>query len=145
MQSLLLAAGCCSQVANSQLWTVIPPESLRTPELRIRIQVPERAGDFATRGSTPVFETSVDDYAEIWIDGELPYAAGQSGSSVVAGWNAANRLILTRSVQPGQRIQLVVFGANGPLSAAPTNFIYLCKAQLEFYPGDPESYAVPPH
>ena len=76
-------------------------------------------------GATAVFETSIDDYAEIWVDGELARAPGQSGGSVVKGWNAANRLIIDRSVQPGQKIQLAIFGANGPLSNPPTNYIYM--------------------
>lgn len=112
---------------------------------RVRITVPERIGDFDTRGARVVFDTSVDDYAEVWVDGELPRAAGQSGGSVVKGWNAGNRLVIGHHVQPGQQIQLAVFGANGPLSYPPTNYIYLRHAWLEFYPGDPEPHALPPH
>jgi len=112
---------------------------------RVRVTIPERIGDFETRGALVVFDTSVDDYAEVWVDGELPRAAGQSGGSVVKGWNAANRLVIARHVQPGQQIQLAVFGANGPLSSPPTNYIYLHHARLEFYPGDPEPHALPPH
>ena len=111
---------------------------------RLRITVPERIGDFATRGSTLVFDTSVDDYAEIWVDGELPRAAGQQGGSVIGGWNAANRLVIGRNVQPGQEIQLAVFGANGPLSNPPTNYIYVRHARLEFHTGGTAPYALPP-
>ena len=111
---------------------------------RIRITVPQRIGDFDPTGSTVVFDTSVDDYAEVWVDGELPRAAGQSGGSVVKGWNAENRLIVGRDVRPGQQIQLAVFGANGPLSSPPTNFIYLRYAKLEFYRGGVGPYAVSP-
>ena len=46
--------------------------------------------------------------------GELPRAAAQSGGSVIGGWNAVNRLVIGRNVKPGQKIQLAVFGANGP-------------------------------
>src|SRR5207302_5343555 len=88
---------------------------------------------FDPTGSTVVFETSVDDYAEIWVDGELTRGLGQNGGSVVSGWNAPNRLVVGRNVQPGQKIQLAVFGINGPLSNPPTNFIYLRFAKLEFY------------
>ena len=112
---------------------------------RTRITIPERIGNFDPIGSTLVFETSVDDYAEVWVDGELPRAAGQSGGSVVKGWNAANRLVVGREVKPGQQIQLAVFGANGPLSSPPTNFIYLRYAKLEFYRGGKGPYAVEPH
>ncbi|HUC98113.1 MAG TPA: SMP-30/gluconolactonase/LRE family protein [Candidatus Polarisedimenticolaceae bacterium] len=100
---------------------------------RIKITVPERIGKFDTAGSTLIFATSVDDYAEIWVDGELPRAAGQSGGSVVKGWNAENRLIVGRDVKPGQKIQLAIFGINGPVSNPPTNYIYMRYAKLEFH------------
>lgn len=102
---------------------------------RIKLTVPERVGDFDTEGSTVVFETSLDDYAEVWVDGELVRTQGQKGGSVVSGWNAPNRLVVGRDVRPGQEIQLAVFGANGPLSATPTNYIWVRYARLEFYAG----------
>lgn len=100
---------------------------------RIRITIPDRLGDFDPQGSTVVFETSVDDYAEIWVDSEIPRGPGQSGGSVVKGWNASNRLVIGRNVKPGQKIQLAIFGINGPISNPPTNFIYLRMAKLDFY------------
>ena len=123
-------------------WEAIPPSSLSQRRAngrlcfnwyRITVTVPERIGDFATAGSTAVFETSVDDYAEIWVNGELSRTLGQQGGSVVAGWNATNRLIVGRRLKPGQKIQLAIFGANGPLSNPPTNYIYLRFARLQFY------------
>ena len=100
---------------------------------RINVTIPSRVNDVDVAGATAVFETSIDDYAEIWVDGEMARALGQSGGSVVKGWNAANRLIINRSVQAGQKIQLAIFGANGPLSNPPTNYIYIREAKLEFY------------
>jgi gluconolactonase len=111
---------------------------------RTNVTIPERVGDVDLEGATAVFETSIDDYAEIWVDGELARALGQSGGSVVKGWNAANRLIIGRSVQPGQKIQLAVFGANGPLSNPPTNYIYIREAKLEFYKGGVVPIAITP-
>jgi gluconolactonase len=32
-------------------------------------------------------------------------------------------------VRPGQQIQLAVFGINGPVSATPTNFIWVREAR----------------
>ncbi len=134
-------------------WQVIAPETLDRRRstgrvcfnwYRIRITVPERVNGLPTAGATIVFETSVDDYAEIWVDGELPRLAGQSGGSVVGGWNADNRVVLTRAARPGQEIQLAVFGMNGPISGPPTNFIWMRKALLGFYPGGPAPVAVPP-
>ena len=78
------------------------------------------------------------------FDGELARAPGQSGGSVVKGWNTANRLIINRSVQPGQKIQLAIFGANGPLSNPPTNYIYMREAKLEFYKGGVVPIAITP-
>jgi gluconolactonase len=46
---------------------------------RIVITIPGRIGGFDPAGSTAVFETSIDDYAEIWVDGELcPYRKPRS-------------------------------------------------------------------
>jgi gluconolactonase len=111
---------------------------------RIRITVPERVGSFDPTGSTAVFETALDDYAEIWVDGELPRALGQRGGSVVNGWNAPNRLVIARNVRPGQQIQLAIFGINGPISNPPTNFIWMRHAKLEFYAGAPGPAVVTP-
>jgi gluconolactonase len=100
---------------------------------RINVTIPERVGQLETKGSTVVFETSLDDYAEVWVDGELPRRVGQRGGSVVGGWNASNRLVIARDVKPGRKIQLAVFGINGPLSSPPTNFIWMRLARLELY------------
>jgi gluconolactonase len=111
---------------------------------RINVTIPPSVDDIDLTGATAVFETSIDDYAEIWVDGELSRAPGLSGGSVVKGWNAANRLIVNRSVRPGQKIQLAVFGANGPLSNPPTNYIYMREAKLEFYKGGVVPVAITP-
>jgi gluconolactonase len=109
---------------------------------RLNLRIPESIGSYKPDGSTVVFETSLDDYAEIWVDGELTRSLGQMGGSVVGGWNAANRLVIGRNVKPGQHIQLAVFGINGPLSNPPTNFIWMRYAKLEFYRGSTEPMAI---
>jgi gluconolactonase len=111
---------------------------------RIAITIPERIGGYDPSGSTVVFETSLDDYAEVWVDGELPRALGQTGGSVVSGWNAPNRVVIGRNVKPGQRIQLAIFGINGPLSNPPTNFIWMRYARLHFERGPARPLAVTP-
>lgn len=134
-------------------WEVISPVSLDQRRgngrlgfnwYRIRLTVPDRIGDFDPTGSTVVFETSLDDYAEIWVDGELSRALGQSGGSVIAGWNAENHLVIGRDVKPGQQIQLAIFGVNGPLSNPPTNFIYVRYAKLAFYKSAPGPVSLTP-
>src|SRR5947199_4478942 len=111
---------------------------------RINIMIPPRVNDVDLAGATAVFQTSLDDYAEIWVDGEIARALGQGGGSGIKGWNAPNRLIINRSVQPGQKIQLAIFGINGPLSNPPTNYIWMREAKLEFYKGGIAPVAVTP-
>ena len=123
-------------------WEVIDPTTLDKRRsagklafnwYRLKITVPERIGTFDPTGSTLVFSTSLDDYAEVWVDSEIPRAAGQSGGSVIKGWNAENRLIVGRGVKSGQTIQLAIFGINGPISNPPTNYIYMKYARVEFH------------
>lgn len=100
---------------------------------RINLTVPERVGEFQTSGSTVVFEIVIDDYAEVWVNGALPAVYGQSGGPVIKGFNAPNRLIIAQNATPGQKIQLAIFGINGPISASPNNFIWIKSAVLDFY------------
>ncbi len=100
---------------------------------RVKLRVPQRVGTFDPTGSTAVFEVVVDDYAEVWVDGQLPLALGQVGGAVVKGFNAPNRLVVARDVKPGQEIQLAVLGMNGPISKSPNNFIWIRSATLDFY------------
>ena len=134
-------------------WEVVGPQTLDQRRgngrlgfnwYRIRLTVPERIGTFDPTGTTAVFETSLDDYAEIWVDGELTRTLGQSGGSVIAGWNAENHLVVGRNVKPGQQIQLAIFGVNGPLSNPPTNFIWMRYARLAFYKGAAGPLALTP-
>ena len=140
---------------DDSAWEVLDPTTLHARRgtgrvsfnwYRVAVTIPDRVGAFETKGSTLVFETSLDDYAEVWVDGEISRRPAQSGGSVVGGWNATNRLVVGRNVTPGQRIQLAVFGVNGPLSNPPTNYIWMRFARLLFYrEAMPGPYAVPPH
>ncbi len=111
---------------------------------RVTVTIPPKIGDYDPSGKTAVLEASLDDAAEIWVDGELSRYLGQKGGSMLAGWNASNRLVVGRHVRPGQKIQLAIFGVNGPLSSPPTNFIWIRSAKLEFHPGTPGPIAITP-
>jgi gluconolactonase len=100
---------------------------------RIAVTIPERIDGFDPTGSTVVFEIVIDDYAEVWVDGQLPWQLGQRGGTVVAGFNAPNRVAIARDARPGQRVQVAVFGMNGPVSLSPQNFIWVRSAKLHFY------------
>jgi gluconolactonase len=108
---------------------------------RINVTIPEKLGNFSTAGSIIVFEIVMDDYAEIFVDGNLTKSVGQAGGSVAKGWNARNRVILTKNAKPGQQFQIAVLGINGPIADRPENYIWVRSATLDFYqsfPKDPE-------
>ncbi|MGQ0695157.1 MAG: SMP-30/gluconolactonase/LRE family protein [Nitrospiraceae bacterium] len=100
---------------------------------RTSVTIPEKIGSFDPTGATVVFEIAIDDYAEVWVDGKLPLVLGQPGGQLIKGFNAPNRVVLTHDAQPGRKIQLAVFGINGPLSLPPGNFIWVRSATLDFY------------
>src|SRR6266542_3431622 len=126
-------------------WTVLsPPDTQRRLSTgrvcfnwyRIAVTIPERVGDLDPTGSVVVFEVVVDDYAEVWVNGAQPLALGDAGGQVVASFNTPNRVVLTRAARPGQRFTIAVFGINGPISAAPANYIWMRTATLDFYAPD---------
>jgi gluconolactonase len=123
-------------------WEFIPADSLEKRRgngrlsfiwYRINVTIPEKVGGFNTKGSTAVFEIVVDDYAEVWVNGNAPFVLGQSGGSIAAGWNAPNRVVLTRDAKPGEKFQIAVLGVNGPLSTHPDTYIWVRSATLDFY------------
>ena len=102
----------------------------------IEVTIPDRVGDLDPTGATVVFEVVIDDYAEVWVNGELPHELGDAGGHVVAGFNAPNRVVLTPDAKPGETFAISVFGINGPISASPSNYIWMRTATLDFYAPD---------
>jgi gluconolactonase len=139
---------------DDSAWAVIAPGDLMARRgngrnsfnwYRLNITIPTRVGAFDPTGSSVWLDVRVDDYAEVWVDGELDRAFGQMGGSVVAGWNAINHVLIGRNVKPGQKIQLAIFGVNGPISDSPTNYIFIHEATLQFVARSEAPVAVPPH
>jgi gluconolactonase len=123
-------------------WTLLQPEELMARRssgrlsfnwYRLNVTIPEKIGNFDPKGSDVVFEIVVDDYSEIWVNGQLPTVLGQTGGPLIKGFNSPNRVLLTNNAQPGQKFQIAVFGANGPLSNPPGNFIWVRSATLDFF------------
>jgi gluconolactonase len=123
-------------------WEVIPADSLEKRRgngrlslnwYRLNVTIPDKVGGFDTKGSTAVFEIVVDDYAEVSVNGQAPFVLGQNGGTVAAGWNAPNRVVLTRDAKPGEKFQIAVLGINGPLSTHPDTYIWVRSATLDFY------------
>ena len=110
---------------------------------RLSVTLPDHVGDLDVAGATVVFEVVVDDYAEVWVDGRLPLALGDTGGPVVAGFNAPNRVLLTREARPGQTFVIAVLGINGPISTSPRNYIWLRGATLDLYAPEAASAVEP--
>ena len=100
---------------------------------RATLTIPANAGGFDTAGAKTVLRVNVDDYAEVWVNGELPRAAGRPSPSTIQGFNMPNRLVLRDTVEAGEKFEIAVFAINGPISAAPANFLWFREAKIEFY------------
>jgi hypothetical protein len=119
---------------DDSAWPIIAPETLKKPRgggqvcfawYRIKITLPDEAA-----GKAGFFQTTVDDYGEVWVDGKLPRMVGKGGGAIVAGFNTPNRLEL-RDPRPGKVYSIAVFGINGPISASVGNRIFLRDTFLE--------------
>jgi gluconolactonase len=123
-------------------WPVIDPKALADHRgggkdcfiwYRTSLTIPAKVGDFDTTGATVVFTAYVDDYAEVWVNGQMPRRVGYLSPGTVQGFNMPNRVVISESVKPGDKFQIAVFGINGPISVAPMNFVYFREAKVEFY------------
>jgi hypothetical protein len=93
---------------------------------RTSVVVPERVGDVALAGSRMWFETNIDNYGEIWVDGKIDRATG-----VIVGINAQHRVEVSGSAAPGARHVIACLVVNGPL-AEPRGGIFMRYATLAF-------------
>jgi hypothetical protein len=100
---------------------------------RATLTIPVRAAGFDTAGAKTVLTVNVDDYAEVWVNGEMPRAAGRPSPAAIQGFNMPNRLVLRDTIDPGEKFEIAVFAINGPISAAPANFLWFREAKIEFY------------
>jgi gluconolactonase len=127
-------AAAWERIAPAALEERRGPGGLSFAWYRTELTIPARVGGFDTAGATALLEIVVDDYAEVWVDGKLPVALGQRGGSLIAGFNAPNRVLLTDDLRPGQRFEIAVLAANGPFSTNPTNKIWVRSAVVELHP-----------
>ncbi len=99
----------------------------------VKIMLPETIGKIPVNGSTAVFEITVDDYSEIWVNGKQMHGFGQSGDGVISGYNTRNRIILDDHAKPGETFAIAILGINGPLGMIPDNYIWVRNAVVDFY------------
>lgn len=114
---------------------------------RLDFTIPSSIGGESTAGDGVVLELTIDDYAEVWVDGQLPKVLG-STPQLAGGWNKPTRVLVRPSAKPGERVSVAIFAANGPLSDPPENFVWVRSATLDFYkpgvlsPGKPVNATV---
>jgi len=128
---------------DDSAWGVVPPTDLGGRRgggmisffwYRTSLTIPNEALGFACDGAKAVLRVNVDDYAEIWVNGEMPRAAGRPSPACIQGFNMPHRLVLgDHIVHAGERYEIAVFAINGPISAAPANFLWFREAKVEFY------------
>ena len=100
---------------------------------RANLTIPARIGEFDTAGTTAVLSVLVDDYAEVWVNGQMPRRSGYLSPATIQGLNMPNRVVLAGAVKAGDRFQVAIFGINGPISVAPLNTVWFREAKIEFY------------
>jgi len=93
---------------------------------RVNITVPESVGGHTTQGVRVQFETCIDDYGEVWIDGQCNRDRG-----TVQGFNVPQRVLVSDSAVPGELHTVAVLAINGPLGA-PGGTIFVRYATLAF-------------
>ena len=94
--------------------------------IAILAAIPETVNGRPTNGMRVQFETCVDDYGEIWIDGECNRDRG-----TVQGFNVAQRVQVSSDATPGAQHTIAILAANGPL-AAPFGTVFVRFANLGF-------------
>ena len=93
---------------------------------RISVELPEQIDGVSLAGSRVLFETNVDNYGEVWINGKIDRAAG-----VIVGINAQQRVEVVNKAEPGTKHVIACLVVNGPL-AEPRGGIFMRYATLAF-------------
>ena len=100
---------------------------------RTALTIPDKIGDFDPAGAKAVFTVTIDDYAEVWVNGQMPRRVGIPSPATIQGFNMPNRVVLSESVKPGDKFQIAILGINGPISLAPPNPVFFREAKIEFF------------
>ena len=93
---------------------------------RITVELPEEVDGQPIAGSNVLFETNIDNYGEIWVDGDIDLVEG-----TVVGFNAQQRVVVSPSAVPGAKHVIACLAANGPM-ALPRGVIFMRYATLAF-------------
>jgi hypothetical protein len=124
-------------------WEVLGPDTLKSARgagnfsmawYRIKVTIPEKVGDVPTAGTAVWFRTTVDDYGEVWVNGNIDLSYGKAGRGAISGFNYPNQVLLTDNAKPGQTIQMAVLGINSPFGNPPGNRIFFrAPTEIRFF------------
>jgi hypothetical protein len=95
---------------------------------RITVEIPEEVGGVKLAGSRVYFETNIDNYGEIWVDGKI------DRDGMVNGNNVQKRLELNREAKPGAKHVIACLAANGPFGE-PRGGVFMRYVTLAFETG----------
>lgn len=93
---------------------------------RITITLPETVSGRDVSRTRVNFETCVDDYGEVWVDGECDRERG-----AVEGFNRPQRVPVSANPQAGDQHTIAILAANGPLGA-PGGGVFVRFTALNF-------------
>ena len=93
---------------------------------RTTVELPGSVNGVSVAGANVLFETTIDDYGEVWVDGAIDLATGG-----VQGFNIPQRVLLTNNAVPGTKYSIACLAANGPL-AKPFGGVFMRYATLAF-------------
>ena len=89
---------------------------------RTTVELPLEVNNMPVEGARLWFETNVDNYGEVWVNGQIDRSTG-----VIVGINTPQRIELS----PGSKYVIACLVANGPL-AEPRGGIFMRLATLAF-------------
>ena len=92
---------------------------------RMTVEIPDRVDGMDLAGARVFFETNIDNYGEMWIDGQIDRTTG-----VIVGINAPQRIEIPGAT-PGSKHLIACLVLNGPL-AEPRGGIFMRYANLAF-------------
>jgi gluconolactonase len=92
---------------------------------RIKVEIPEEVDGVKLAGSRVYFETNIDNYGEIWVDGKI------DREGTVNGNNVQKRIEISRDAKPGDKHVIACLAANGPFGE-PRGGVFMRYATLAF-------------
>lgn len=93
---------------------------------RTNVTLPGTVSGRSIEGARCIFETCIDDYGEIWIDGECNRDRG-----AVQGFNVPQRVVVSAEPKAGDQHTIALLAVNGPLGA-PGGAVFVRFATLAF-------------